>query len=454
MVRCINRLPLRVFSHSHARPIPPYWDDLTTDLCWSVAEVEHKGFGSKVSWPSNSENGLSRQQIAELNRRFAESDSLLGIQISDDFTQFNQMDDMFTRAFWDESVRSDDTDGIFASYRMEAAPRRGEGFNQKDFALRNAAWAVSDIISNRGNDLGEREGFQAAINNDTPVAPQRIEVEDTTAQSLEIKKLAKLFGADLVGIAEVDERFHYSHRVDTRDFSPVSNTLPETITHVIVMGHAMDPDLVDTYPSALAGASTGLEYSHEAAIVIQLATYIRNLGFEATASMNDTALVIPYAIKAGLGEYGRNQMVLTPEFGPRVRFSKIFTSLPLEADKPHPLGIRQYCELCTKCAKACPPKALPFGDATDVAENRSTLAHVKKWSADCEKCFGYWAKLKTDCAICMRVCPFAHKRNWLDALWYKLAISRFRKFALWLDTKRGLPDRLKPAAWWQALRGN
>jgi epoxyqueuosine reductase len=46
--------------------------------------------------------------------------------------------------------------------------------------------------------------------------------------------------------------------------------------------------------------------SNEAAIVMQLAAYIRNLGFQAIASMNDTALVIPYAIKAGLGEYGRN----------------------------------------------------------------------------------------------------------------------------------------------------
>ena len=85
----------------------------------------------------------------------------------------------------------------------------------------------------------------------------------------------------------------------------------------------MDKTLVDTYPSALAAAATGWEYSHEAAIVMLLAAYTRNLGFQATASMNDTALLAPYAIKAGLGKYGRNKMVLTPEFGPRERFSKI-----------------------------------------------------------------------------------------------------------------------------------
>jgi len=405
-----------------------------------------------MTWPANAPQSLSPDEIAALNRRFSASDKVAGFEVTDDFRPFNQMDDMFTRAFWDDNVRTKDTDGFFNSYRMEFAPRRGEGFNQKDFALRNAAWVVSDIISNRGNDIGRREGFQAAIANDTPIAPDRVEVVDPVTESNEIKRLAELFGADLVGITEVDPRWHYSARVDTRDMSPVPNELPEGITHVIVMGHAMDANLVDTYPSALAGASTGLEYSHEAAIVIQLATYIRNLGYEAVASMNDTALVIPYAIKAGLGEYGRNQMVLTPEFGPRVRFSKIFTSLPLAVDEPRKIGMQEYCKSCTKCATACPPKALPFGEPTTERPNQSTIAGVKKWSANCEKCFGYWAKLKTDCAICMRVCPFNRRDTWHERLWFRLATSRLRGLALRWDWQRGNPDRLKPKDWWNRLR--
>ncbi len=364
---------------------------------------------------------------------------------------FSQINDMFTRAFWDDIVKNKDAQGFFDSYRMEFAPRRGIGFNQKDFALRNAAWAISDIISSRSEDAGNREGFQSHIKNDTPIAGDKVIIDDRDAESREIKKIAKMFGADLVGITEVDPRWHYSARVDTRDMSEAPIELPETITHVIVMAHAMDADLVDTYPSALAGASTGLEYSHEASIVIQLASYIRNLGYEAVASMNDTALVIPYAIKAGLGEYGRNQMVLTPEFGPRVRFSKIFTSLPLSAENPKPLGMTDYCKICTKCADACPPKALPFGEARAGGENVSTIRGVKKWSANCEKCFGYWAKLKTDCAICMRVCPFNHRGKWHERLWYKLATSRYRKLALWWDNRKGMPERLKPRDWWEAI---
>ena len=392
---------------------------------------------------------LTESDIKNQRKDHLSSDDLVGFNVSNSFRQFNQMNDMFTRAYWDESIKSPDTEAFFNSYRANFIPRRGEGFNQKDFALRNASWLISDIISNRGGEKGLREGFQAAIESDTEIAPNKVLIEDVANQSIEIKKIAKLFGADLVGITSVDKRWHYSHRVDTKTFSAVDNELPADCNSVIVMAHAMDYDLVDTYPSALAGASTGREYSHEASICMQLAAYIRGLGYEAIASMNDTALVIPYAIKAGLGEYGRNQMVLTPEYGPRVRFSKIFTSLPLKKDVPKSLGIKEYCNDCTKCAKACPPKALPFGLPTEGSESPSTIKGVKKWSANCEKCFGYWAKIRTDCAICMRVCPFNRKyKSPYDIVWRWLATSRFRKLALIWEAKRKPRKRLKPNDWW------
>ena len=91
----------------------------------------------------------------------------------------------------------------------------------------------------------------------------------------------------------------------------------------------MDSGLIRTVPSALAGAATGLGYAHDVMVLLSVSQYIRNLGYSAVPTMNDTALAIPYAIKAGLGEYGRHGLVITPEFGPRVRFGKIFTDLPL-----------------------------------------------------------------------------------------------------------------------------
>ena len=379
-------------------------------------------------------------------------DTEAGIEVTEDFAPFAQRDDIFTRAFWDASVRSPRTDVFFASYRMEAAPRRGDGFQQRDFALRNAAWLISDIVSSRGAEDGRREGFQAPIAPDTPVAAEQAQIDNPAAMSEEIKKVARFFGADLCGITRLDPRWQYASRVDTRDMSDAPNELPPGITHVIVLGHQMNHELVATYPSALAGAATGREYSHEAATAMQLAAYIRNLGYQAVASMNDTGLVIPYALKAGLGEYARNQMVITPEFGPRLRFSKIYTSLPVEADRPKRLGVTQFCNICTKCADACPVKALPFGSPSTDRPNRSAIRGVRKWTSDAEKCFGFWAKLASDCAICMRVCPFNRDfSRWYHRAWLRLALSPARKLALWLDRRRG--GRVKPAQWWAGRNG-
>ncbi|MBV1694095.1 MAG: 4Fe-4S dicluster domain-containing protein [Hyphomicrobiales bacterium] len=398
-------------------------------------------------------NSLAARRRA-WRERYAESDRAAGIEVSDDFEPFRQRNDIFTRAFWDPTVRTKETDAFFASYRMEATPRRGEGFSQRDFALRNASWLISDVITARSQAEGKREGFQSAIRNDTPVAPTRIDVPDPAAMSIEVKAIARFFGADLAGITDFDDRWLYAARVDVRDFSDAPHDLPEGLTSVIVLGHAMDRALVQTYPSALAGAATGREYSHEAAIVMQVAAYIRNLGYEAVASMNDTALVIPLAVKAGLGEYGRNQLVITPQFGPRVRFSKIFTNLPLVHDAPRRLGIEEVCDVCTRCAAACPVKALPFGAPEATPVSASSIRGVRKWTSDAGKCFGYWAKIASDCAICLRVCPFNRDYARLSGrLWLRLALSPLRRLALWLDDRSRRATRLKPRDWWSRTAG-
>jgi len=84
----------------------------------------------------------------------------------------------------------------------------------------------------------------------------------------------------------------------------------------------------------------------------------------------------------------------------------------------------------------------------------STQKGVIKWSADCEKCFGYWAKIKTDCAICMRVCPFNRRGGKRDDFWLRLALdhgARGRKLARKWHARKGMRARLKPSEWWARL---
>ena len=129
-------------------------------------------------------------------------DLAAGIETTTQFKRFSQRNDVFSRAFWDDTVRSAASQAFFGSYRMEATPRRGDGFTQKDFALRNASWLISDIMTDRFAADGRREGFQAPISNDTPVAGEKLQFETPGAAAANIKKAARFFGADLCGVTE------------------------------------------------------------------------------------------------------------------------------------------------------------------------------------------------------------------------------------------------------------
>lgn len=57
----------------------------------------------------------------------------------------------------------------------------------------------------------------------------------------------------------------------------------------------------------------------------------------------------------GLGAPGLSGHVLSPKFGPRIRFVFIITDAPLECDKPFEGNL---CDSCGECVKACPGHAV------------------------------------------------------------------------------------------------
>ena len=57
--------------------------------------------------------------------RISEMDRAAGFEIGPDFTRFDQINDIFSRAFWDDRVNSADTDAfltVIAARRRRAAP--------------------------------------------------------------------------------------------------------------------------------------------------------------------------------------------------------------------------------------------------------------------------------------------------------------------------------------------
>ena len=378
------------------------------------------------------------------------SDKEAGFDVTGEFERFSQKNDVFRRSFWDPRVRTEKARRFYRTYREPLTVwRSADGFTQRDYALRNASWHVSDLFTEYREEDDRREGFTDAFTLQRDVASERVAFDAPSDAAREIKRVARGFGADLVGVTAFDQRWMYTEKFSDITGTARPNDIPAGLDHVIVTAQAMDYDLVRTVPSALSGAATGLGYSHDALVVLSLAQYIRNLGYNAIASMNDSALAIPLAIQAGLGEYSRLGLLITKEFGPRVRLGKVFTDLPLTHDRPIRFGVREFCDQCGRCSDACPVGAIPAGEPSTERHNESNLKGVRKWSVDGEKCFGYWAAQNSDCAICMRVCPYNKDYSkWWARLGRRLAGTPLRGLMGTLDDRLGFAKRTKPADWW------
>ena len=387
------------------------------------------------------------------------NDAECGFEIEPAFQRFNACNDTFARAQWDETVRSEKALDWFKSmFTHGLGVRKTEGYRAKDFAMRNAAWVGANLLIERKLKDERHDGFLDDLAPYAPSAPTREPVDDPAEMAAELKQAARIFGADLIGITSTDLRWHYTKRFNARTRTEKENADCERLPHCIVIGTEMPGKVIQTMPSALGGTAAGYGYSKDGLTLMSLAQFIRNLGYNAVASLNDTAQCIPYAIQAGLGEYGRHGLVITPEFGPRLRFGKIFTDLPLVHDKPKKFGVKEFCDLCRKCSDACPPKAIPDGEPDGAWHNASNFVGIRKWNVDGEKCFRFWANQGTECGICIRVCPYnklpetALGRVYFR-LWKKLAGGSFRRLALWLDTALGYGKRYKPDWWWKNRPG-
>jgi epoxyqueuosine reductase QueG len=112
------------------------------------------------------------------------------------------------------------------------------------------------------------------------------------------------------------------------------------------------------------------------------------------------------AVRAGLGVWGLNHLVLTRRFGPRVRFGAIFTDVELPAD--HPL-LDYFCVSCSLCIAACPTAALgPSG--FDRSRCIAEFAPGPAMAARQKEMLDFPTPLtRVQCAACITACPIGKR---------------------------------------------
>jgi reductive dehalogenase len=234
-------------------------------------------------------------------------------------------------------------------------------------------------------------------------------LKDPAKTSQLIKEVAHQFGSTLVGITELNPDWVYLHPLRGRGFESQDEPLeiPAHWEYAIVVGSPMSWDPM--YANPTYGTSNDA-YSRSRIIATRLAAFIKALGYPARTHIPGNSydlMVPPIAIDAGLGEQGRHGILITPEVGSNIRPAVVTTNIPMEVDRPIDFGVQDFCAHCSICSDVCPSAAIP----TEKTEVRGYL----RYKVDTAKCQNFWNSNlgNTGCRICVSVCPYTRKANWL-----------------------------------------
>jgi len=204
----------------------------------------------------------------------------------------------------------------------------------------------------------------------------------------ELRSYARTVGADEIGFASVPQEWVF------RDTAI-------RYTQAIVLVMEMDKERMDLAPNPDTAVMVHETYNQLGQVSNKIADWLRDCGYAAHAGhpLGGMALYPPMAQAAGMGWRGISGLVITPQFGPRVRLAAVFTdieNLPVYEGDEH-AWVLDFCDSCRRCIRDCPPAA--FYDSPVHHENGLVTV------LDNGKCFPYFVKYH-GCSICIKVCPF------------------------------------------------
>lgn len=202
-----------------------------------------------------------------------------------------------------------------------------------------------------------------------------------------IKQKAREFGAGDVGITRVSEEMLFENK-------------PAPGKYVILIAMPMQYERASKLPSAEGSCETMQVYLDSNKVGLKLARWLRTQGVEAKGShlLPEKFLLVPAAIKAGLGQLGKHGSMIHPKFGSLVRLNYVAVDIELPVDEPIDFGVDEFCAHCQVCTQNCPPQA--------ILPEKQMVRGTRKWYVDFDKCVPYFNDVH-GCGRCLAVCPWS-----------------------------------------------
>ncbi|OFW56353.1 MAG: 4Fe-4S ferredoxin [Actinobacteria bacterium RBG_19FT_COMBO_54_7] len=230
-----------------------------------------------------------------------------------------------------------------------------------------------------------------------------------------LQELADALGLDYCGTADLAPAKNFISEQGGR----AAAAFPTTISIGVIMPHA----IVDQLPNRFDPAVAMSYESHAYNIINQrlnqatshIAGFLQRAGYAAmpvaAAEHHDDERICAIishkltASLAGFGWIGKSCLLITPEVGPRVRWSTVLTDAAFET---HYQRKEERCGDCRECVDACPVQAFtgrPFREG-EPRESRY----------DARKCQDYFKQLLREgrrpvCGMCVYACPWGRCLN-------------------------------------------
>jgi len=239
-------------------------------------------------------------------------------KVDDDvYKRFDQRNNLTVgRPTWDEGVKAFTKKTI--STRVKKIGEGQPGFGVEDYSLFEAGGVTTFRLETAINHANRGFTSWATLGNKLPTGAEKWSGSPQKATQM-VKRVARYFGAELVGIAPLDRRWIFSHAFwtdgkhkqivfDAVD-APIENedqmVIPENMQWVIVMAAPMDPEIIQYTPSPLGCAETRITYSRMGLLV----------GREGVAHRINAPAVALHA-RMTVEDFSQTDLSYAPPFGP------------------------------------------------------------------------------------------------------------------------------------------